>query len=290
MTVGTLAPNENDLYKIVHIVRQLAEGRSNVSAVDATALLNVFAGDNGSGGVKGLVPAPAAGDAAKFLRGDASWKGLVLKIVRFTSSGTYTPSPGLVFAIIEGVGTGGGGGGATGAAGGSFSGSGGGGGGYSRKLVAATDIGASRPVTIGAGGAGGSAGSHAGSAGGDTSVGSLLVAKGGAGGDYADNGHAPGPSAGGDPGTGDLTAAGCPSDAPFYSNAGMFSFGMSSGGSSAFGGGAVGPAPIIGASGGSNGRNYGGGGAGGTAAYAAANAGGGNGANGFVVITEFCIQ
>ena len=30
MTVGTLAPNERDLYKIVNIVRQLAEGRNNL--------------------------------------------------------------------------------------------------------------------------------------------------------------------------------------------------------------------------------------------------------------------
>ena len=30
MTVGTLAPNERDLYKIVNIVRQVAEGRSNL--------------------------------------------------------------------------------------------------------------------------------------------------------------------------------------------------------------------------------------------------------------------
>ncbi len=35
---------------------------------------NVFTGDSGSGGVKGLVPAPAAGDATKFLRGDATWQ------------------------------------------------------------------------------------------------------------------------------------------------------------------------------------------------------------------------
>ena len=39
MTVGTLAPNERDLYKIVNIVRQLAEGRSNlISAYIATLL------------------------------------------------------------------------------------------------------------------------------------------------------------------------------------------------------------------------------------------------------------
>ena len=39
MTVGTLAPNEKDLYKIVHVVRQLAEGRSNISAAAATVLM-----------------------------------------------------------------------------------------------------------------------------------------------------------------------------------------------------------------------------------------------------------
>ena len=39
MTIGTLAPNEKDLYKIVNIVRQLAEGRSNlISAYIATLL------------------------------------------------------------------------------------------------------------------------------------------------------------------------------------------------------------------------------------------------------------
>lgn len=42
----------------------------------ASALLNavpVMGGDSGSGGTKGLVPAPGAGDAGKFLRGDAGW-------------------------------------------------------------------------------------------------------------------------------------------------------------------------------------------------------------------------
>jgi len=35
--------------------------------------LPVMTGDSGSGGVKGAVPAPAASDASKYLRGDASW-------------------------------------------------------------------------------------------------------------------------------------------------------------------------------------------------------------------------
>lgn len=48
----------------------------NLSAADATATLNVFAGDSGSGGVKGVVPAPAAGDAAagKYLKADGTWE------------------------------------------------------------------------------------------------------------------------------------------------------------------------------------------------------------------------
>jgi len=33
----------------------------------------VFTGDSGSGGVEGLVPAPAIGDASKFLKGDGTW-------------------------------------------------------------------------------------------------------------------------------------------------------------------------------------------------------------------------
>lgn len=45
----------------------------DVSAADLTADLDAMVGDTGTGGTKGLVPAPGAGDAEKFLRGDASW-------------------------------------------------------------------------------------------------------------------------------------------------------------------------------------------------------------------------
>lgn len=38
---------------------------SDLTGVQTTALLSAFAGDSGAGGVKGLVPAPAGGDAAK---------------------------------------------------------------------------------------------------------------------------------------------------------------------------------------------------------------------------------
>lgn len=45
----------------------------DLTATQLTAELNAFVGDAGSGGTKGLVPAPAAGDASKFLRGDGSF-------------------------------------------------------------------------------------------------------------------------------------------------------------------------------------------------------------------------
>jgi hypothetical protein len=44
-----------------------------LTQAQATALLNAMVGDSGSGGTKGLVPAPAAGDASKFLRGDGTF-------------------------------------------------------------------------------------------------------------------------------------------------------------------------------------------------------------------------
>lgn len=47
-----------------------------LNQAQATALLNAFAGDSGSGGTKGMVPAPATGDAAagKFASADGTWK------------------------------------------------------------------------------------------------------------------------------------------------------------------------------------------------------------------------
>lgn len=45
----------------------------DLTATQATALLNAFVGDSGSGGTKGLVPAPVTGDATKFLRGDGTF-------------------------------------------------------------------------------------------------------------------------------------------------------------------------------------------------------------------------
>jgi hypothetical protein len=47
----------------------------SLTATQATALLNAMVGDSGSGGTKGLAPAPASGDAAagKFLKANGVW-------------------------------------------------------------------------------------------------------------------------------------------------------------------------------------------------------------------------
>lgn len=52
----------------------------DLTVTQATALLNVAVGDSGAGGTKGLVPAPAAGDAAKYLRGDMTYVAIASPI------------------------------------------------------------------------------------------------------------------------------------------------------------------------------------------------------------------
>lgn len=70
--------------KLANMATQTIKGRTtagtgdpeDLTATQATAILNSMVGDSGSGGTKGLVPAPAAGDAAavKFLKADGTWE------------------------------------------------------------------------------------------------------------------------------------------------------------------------------------------------------------------------
>lgn len=68
-TLATVSgtPSSGNLVKFAD-----ADTVTNATATEVTAALDAFTGDSGSGGVKGLVPAPAAGDTAagKFLRAD----------------------------------------------------------------------------------------------------------------------------------------------------------------------------------------------------------------------------
>lgn len=98
----------------------------------------------------------------------------------FTSPGTYTPTTGMIYAVVKIVGGGGGSGGAA-----NEGGSGGGGsGGFGEVLLTAAQIGSSQVVTIGTGGSAGTTTGDGGT-GGTTSLGSLISCTGGSGGAHA---------------------------------------------------------------------------------------------------------
>lgn len=212
-------------------------------------------------------------------------------IQTFTSTGTYTPTSGMKYCIIEVVGGGGGGGGTTTTIAGQVScAGGGGGGGYARKVVSATTVGLNQAVTIGAAGTAGAAGGGNGGSGGTTSVGSLCVASGGSGGfggpAVAQNFAS---TFGGSPGigtTGDLLTRGQyggngVAGLTFASNGGF-------GGDSYFGGGGLGATTSGGPVAGDPGSNHGGGGgAGATGSGGQTQAAGAAGAKGVVIITEY---
>ena len=104
-----------------------------------------------------------------------------INIQTFTGTGTYTPTAGMAYCIIECLGGGGAGGGAATTTSAQISiGAGGGSGEYARGAFSASSIGASKAVTIG--GAGSAASGTTGGNGGNTSVGVLISANGGTGG------------------------------------------------------------------------------------------------------------
>lgn len=83
-----------------------SSGRSFAAAASAaaeTALLSTVVGDSGSGGTKGLVPAPASGDAvaAKFLKADGTWAvptkiNTALRVVTASGAVTVTTADSIV--------------------------------------------------------------------------------------------------------------------------------------------------------------------------------------------------
>lgn len=114
--------------------------------------------------------------------------GRLIKCQIFNASGTYTPTTGVKFAIVEVVGGGGAGGGCqVGTGGNSACGGGGMSGEYVRARV---DNPTATAVTVGAGGVGVSA--SVGQPGGNSSFGSTILAKGGLGGNVLAEGTSPG--------------------------------------------------------------------------------------------------
>jgi len=232
----------------------------------------------------------------KFLVGNTSAaptaKALSVVNQVFTGSGTYTPTSGMVYCLIEAVGGGGGGGGTATSTGGFYSGgAGGGSGGYSRLVSSAATIGASQTVTIGAAGSAGSAGNNAGGNGGDTSVGTLCIGKGGTGGGGNNGATGVNGGAGGVAGTGDLTFPGqSGGPGPLNGTAAGVLPRAGEGAASYFGGGS--PKQITNAANltGAAGTNYGSGGAGGISFNAGGAIAGGAGTAGLVIIQEFVLS
>ena len=201
----------------------------------------------------------------------------------FTSSGTYTPTSGMVYCIIELVGGGGGGGGTSGGATGTAGSGGGGAGGYARLIASAATIGGSQVATVGGAGSAGATGANTGGSGGATSIGTLVVATGGSGGGGASNSTGINAQVGGTPGigtTGDFLVSGATGQWGIgYGTLSGFGVGGQGGGS--YFGGCSANSNV----GGVSGVNYGSGGSG--AGSSTTSNAGGAGTAGLIVITEF---
>lgn len=78
--IETLQPLDADLTTIAgltattnNIIQSVSSSWASRTPTQVTATLDAMVGDSGAGGTKGLVPAPATGDATKFLKGDGTW-------------------------------------------------------------------------------------------------------------------------------------------------------------------------------------------------------------------------
>lgn len=206
----------------------------------------------------------------------------------FINSGTYTPTPGMVYCQIEVLAGGGGGGGAVNTTGGgenSF-GAGGGGGEYARGIFSAAAVGASVAVTIGAGGA--SNVGTTGGTGGASQIGLLISCVGGTGGASLQYAGGPQQIAGGLGGTGgsggDFRTAGQNGE---EGNANLYG---GAGANSQYGSGGNSSVNYVNSGipvGGQQGMGYGSGGGGGANSNNLTAVGGGLGTSGIIIIQEY---
>ncbi|EIE3548852.1 carbohydrate kinase [Escherichia coli] len=250
----------------------LEKGRHDQLLTALRALLlsrkNPFGDIKSDGTVKTALQNLGLGDTSGYV-------GRWLNTRVFTSSGTYTPTPGTKRIRVTITGGGGGGGGCKATSNNeTFFGAGGGAGGTIISIMTPTQN--SYPVTIGAGGAGGVSATN-GTSGGN-SVFASLIAPGGAGGGKVGVTNTNGGN-GGVPSTGDIRITG--------GNGGDGQSGNISvsgeGGTSYWGGGGR-----AGAGGGVSGKAYGSGGGGAyDAGYSGTSMTGGKGAAGICIIEEF---
>jgi hypothetical protein len=238
----------------------LCGGTTSTSAVQSIA----------SVGTSGQVLTSNGAGALPTFQSAGAGSGSLIAVQIFTANGTYTPTSGMANCIIQCVGGGGSGGGTSGS--GVQAGAGGGSGGFSQSYVSAATIGASQAVTIGSGGTGANNSTANGT---DTSVGSIVIAKGGTGGP-ANSATA---GAGGVAGTGNIAI---PGNGGIYTNTDPVIGGQ---GAPSFLGGGVLANTTLSTNGESAVANPG---AGGGGAYSNSTArAGGNGGSGIVIIYEY---
>ena len=253
-----------------------ATGITSISAADATVTLTP----------NPIVSTGTIGvNTATFIR--------AVKVQVINATGTYTPSAGLLYAVVEGCGPGGGSGGAAGGVGTGGASAGGGGGGTFKKTFTVAQVGASAACVIGTGGAAGAAGNNAGGAGSGATTftpagtGGVLTGNAGSGGagspasataSVSGNGGLGGTATGGD-----QNIVGCDGQPGF-------TLGFTIGGIAGFGGNPYLGTPNVNNTSGNAAPVQGvlGEGAAGAGSYAGANVAGAIGGDGFIVVTEYC--
>ncbi len=102
--VSTIGTNKVTNAQLAQVATQTFKGRTSgstgnvedLTTTQATALLNSFVGDSGSGGTKGLVTVPATGDGTNFLKGDGTWANISSNINYITNSSAEINTTGWV--------------------------------------------------------------------------------------------------------------------------------------------------------------------------------------------------
>jgi hypothetical protein len=271
------------------LVSGLLSVPANSTAASAVRLFEDT--DNGTNYVDIIAPAAITSDRTitlPDLTGTVSLATYTTQV--FTSSGTYTKPAGVSAIKVTVVGGGGGGGGAAANAPGfNSAATGGGGAGTSIKLIAASSVGSTETITIGALGSGGTSGGN-GTAGGTSSFGSHCSATGGG----AGLGCPSISNAGQNTEGGQTSTGGVGSGGTINLTGGSGGFGFSFATPNRGVGGSGGASSLCGGPEGAQSNSisaaatqYGAGGSGGAALGNSSAVSGGNGAAGIIIVEEF---